>query len=144
MYVHELAQKEYEEWLQHMGSGEMESRPSSIKFKFGQEAKKVYAFVMAQVRNFSKQCEMTNGQADKHIIEHWSSGSFENRGIVYPGNAYLESKSATWTRDRFDLERYRREDNESEGKVSTSSFLLFQTKLYCRVRSTEVAESHPN
>ena len=47
--VHELAKTEYEEWLQHMGSGEMESRPSSIKFKFTQEAKRAYAFVMAQV-----------------------------------------------------------------------------------------------
>ena len=47
--AHELARKEYEEWLQHMGSGEMETRPSSIKFNFGKEAKKVFAFVMAQV-----------------------------------------------------------------------------------------------
>ena len=48
--AHELAKKEYEDWLSNMGSGEMESKPSSIKFKFTKEAKKAYAFVMAQVR----------------------------------------------------------------------------------------------
>jgi hypothetical protein len=45
----ELAKPEYEEWLRNMGSGDMECRPSSTKFKFPKEAKKVYAFVMAQV-----------------------------------------------------------------------------------------------
>ena len=47
--VHELAKAEYEDWLRNVGSGDMESRPTNTKFKFTKEAKKAYAFVMAQV-----------------------------------------------------------------------------------------------
>ena len=47
--AHELAKNEYQEWLRNMGSGDMESKPSSTKFKFPKEAKKAYGFVMAQV-----------------------------------------------------------------------------------------------
>jgi len=70
--AHELAKTEYEEWLRNMGSGEMESKPSSTKFKFPKEAKKVYAFVMAQVTCSSVSVvHVTNDlQADKHIIEN--------------------------------------------------------------------------
>ena len=51
MCVHELAKSSYEDWLRNMGSGDMESRPSSAKFKFPKEARNVYAFLMSQVRN---------------------------------------------------------------------------------------------
>ena len=37
----------------------------------------------------------------------------------------------------FELERHLREDNESEGKVGTSSFLLFQSRLYSVVGANE-------
>ena len=70
-------------------------------------------------------------QADKHVIENWKEKGFEGKAIKYPGKAYLDSKVAAWEQTRFDLERYLREDNGTEGKVSTSSFLLFQSKMYC-------------
>ena len=80
-------------------------------------------------------------QADKHVIEHWGERGFEGKGLKYPGKPYLDSKTTCWSRNRFVLERYLREDNESEGKVSTSSFLLFQSKLYSAVTTPE---TNPN
>ena len=50
--VFELAKSAYEEWLRNMASGDMESRPSSTKFRFPKEARSVYAFLMAQVRKY--------------------------------------------------------------------------------------------
>ena len=80
---------------------------------------------------------MNEMQADKHIIEHWAQGGFEGKGIIYPGAAYLESKEPAWGKTRFELERHLREDNESEGKVGTSSFLLFQSRLYSVIGARE-------
>ena len=76
-------------------------------------------------------------QADKHGIEHWAERGFEGKGLKYPGKPYLDGKATCWNRDRFVLERYLPEDNESEGKVSTSSFLLFQSKLYSSLTTSE-------
>jgi len=49
--VHDLAKSSYEDWLRNMGSGDMESRPTSTKFKFPKEARHVFAFLMGQVRS---------------------------------------------------------------------------------------------
>jgi len=57
--AHELAKIEYEECLRNVGSGEMESKPSSTKFKFSKEAKKAYVFVMVQV-TFSRVTVLQN------------------------------------------------------------------------------------
>ena len=87
--------------------------------------------------------KLNDGQADKHIIENWNHCNFEQKRIKFPGEAYLASKEVPWSSNRFELERYLREDNESEGKVSTSSFLLFQCKVYCEKNgiASESAES---
>ena len=48
IFVYELAKTGDEEWLQNMGSEDMESRPSSAKFRFPKEARRrVHAFLMA-------------------------------------------------------------------------------------------------
>jgi hypothetical protein len=111
----------------------MESKPSSTKFKFSKEAKKAFSFVLVQV-TFSRVTvlQITNGpQADKHIIENWSNAGFDRKQIKFPGEACLASKEVPWSSNRFELERYLRDNDEAERKVGTSSFLLFQSKLYC-------------
>jgi len=80
-------------------------------------------------------------QGDKHVIEHWKALGFDQKRVKFPGEAYLNAKEVAWSGNRFELERYHREDNESEQKVSTSSFLLFQCQLYCK--SIESNQANP-
>ena len=83
---------------------------------------------------------MICAQADKHVIENWKALGFEQKRVKFPGEGYLNAKEVAWSGNRFELERYHREDNESEKKVSTSSFLLFQCQMY----SQSIENAPPN
>ena len=62
------------------------------------------------------------------LIEEWDELNAEGKNVQFPGQAYGDKIGLTCP---FKLGSKLREDCLRTGRVSTSSFVAFQTQLYC-------------